>query len=457
MIKSKNLTTCLLMLVAMLFAACSNSQKPKDITLTFDVKNPTASEVVLVYNRTINPVALDKQGHASYTLKGRDALYASLFYGQEQKLIYMEKGDQAKISFDGNNFSHTFKWEGNKAAAIDYLNNVSLSRVEDDAYALPMKEFAQKVEDKEQGSLKLLKAAKLNNAGNFEKMEEGRIKYAYASSLLMYPVGHVFATQDTAYRPDEAYFDLIRKYFVEDADWADIQEYRDFMTEAAHQLDAPNRDLKEMYPKCVAEMRYIADHIQNDKVKQMLLNEIAGNYIVQFGIKNITDMESLYHTYVKDSVLVADYQTKYDAWDLSSPGKPSPEIDAVDIKGNKHTLKEFQGNYVYIDLWATWCGPCKQELPHLKALAKKMEGKHIVFLGLSIDQDKAKWEEEVKKGELPGTQLYIGHRSAFQQAYGIDGIPRFILLDREGKIVNNNMTRPSSEDTEKILSALDGI
>lgn len=86
-----------------------------------------------------------------------------------------------------------------------------------------------------------------------------------------------------------------------------------------------------------------------------------------------------------------------------------------------------------------------------------MEGKHIVFLGLSIDQDKAKWEEEVKKGELPGTQLYIGNRSTFQQAYGIDGIPRFILLDREGKIVNNNMTRPSSEDTEKILSALEGI
>ena len=108
-------------------------------------------------------------------------------------------------------------------------------------------------------------------------------------------------------------------------------------------------------------------------------------------------------------------------------------------------------------MWATWCAPCKRELPFLKKLEERFAGKDIVFLGLSIDYDKTKWEERVKSGELAGVQLHIGPQSSFKRAYNIDGIPRFILLDKEGKIINNNMSRPSSEDTEHVLDTLEGI
>ena len=128
-------------------------------------------------------------------------------------------------------------------------------------------------------------------------------------------------------------------------------------------------------------------------------------------------------------------------------GDQAPTFKYLDLKGK----------YVYIDVWATWCGPCQYELPHLKELEKKMHGKKIVFVSISCDKDKAAWEKMVKEQGLGGVQLHNGGDREFMTAFGIRGIPRFILLDKEGKIVNPNMTRPSNPETEKTLKALKGI
>lgn len=93
----------------------------------------------------------------------------------------------------------------------------------------------------------------------------------------------------------------------------------------------------------------------------------------------------------------------------------------------------------------------------MKELEKKFEGKNITFLGLSTDKDQAAWEEMVKSGKLSGTQLLIVGGTEFMRDYDVDGIPRFILLDPDGKIVNANMLRPSSSDIENTLNALPGI
>lgn len=97
------------------------------------------------------------------------------------------------------------------------------------------------------------------------------------------------------------------------------------------------------------------------------------------------------------------------------------------------------------------------ELPHLKELEKKMHGKKIVFVSISCDKDKAAWEKMVKEKGLEGVQLHNGGDRAFMDAFGVKYIPRFILLDKEGKVVNANMTRPSNAETEKTLKAVEGI
>lgn len=443
--------------VCLLVAACTSTPQTDDIKLTFDVDSPTAREVVLVYQKTLHEIPLDEQGHAVFTLKNIDAVYGNLFYGQDQQTVYLERGDSARITFNGNDYTGTFKFEGEKAPVVDYLNRVSLLPLPQEVYTLDFAEFLQKVGQKQQEATELLNANNLQDIGKFHKMEQGRIRYGYGSALLTYPVGHLYLANDTTFVPGEDYYNALNEYMVEDEDWISMPEYYNCMIELTHVLDEANRHVQKYYPKSVAEMQYIAKNIKNERVKQFLMHTIACAYVDQYGIKDMTDMANLYNTYVKDSVLRADYQTRYDKWDISSPGRPSPDFQGMDIEGNTHSLDEFKGKYLYIDLWATWCGPCQKELPELKQLAEAFKDKNITFLGLSIDYKKEAWEEKVKGGNLPGTQLHIGPNSSFQRAYNIDGIPRFILLAPDGTIINNNMSRPSAPETADYLLTLEGI
>jgi len=145
-------------------------------------------------------------------------------------------------------------------------------------------------------------------------------------------------------------------------------------------------------------------------------------------------------------------------------GKPSPKFkNYINYKGGKTSLDALKGKYVYIDVWATWCNPCIAEIPALKSLEKKYHAKNIRFVSISIDDQKsagswdkalAKWRKMVKDKNLTGTQLYAGDDIAFMKAYLVTGIPRFILIDPKGNIVNPNAPRPSDPALENLFKEL---
>ena len=139
-------------------------------------------------------------------------------------------------------------------------------------------------------------------------------------------------------------------------------------------------------------------------------------------------------------------------------GSVSPTFEYDNYKGGKTKLEDFRGKYVYIDVWATWCGPCRQEIPFLKKTEEKYHGKNIVFLSMSIDKvkDVEKWRTMVKEKELGGVQVFADNdwNSKFVQEYKITGIPRFILVDPNGNIVKADAPRPSSAELPSLLDSL---
>lgn len=445
----------ILSLLLFLFAAV-NMHAADGITVKFDVKNPVLTNVVLVYHMSVNEFALT-DGKATVQLDGMDALYANVYYGEKFKVVYLQKGDEMNISFDAHDFDNTFTVKGGNEKAVDYLNKIQLTALPNEAYAQPWNEFKAAVDKKMASMKRLLKARKFAADDKFLKMEEGRITYFYANMMLMYPVSHTYLTQDSTMVLGKEYYDAIRQYVKEDEDLADIDEYRNFMIETAHIFDEAGKDIRQYYPKVLAEMSYIGENIQSDKVRESLIHFLAFTYVEGNGVENITDLQNLYYTYVTSPRLNAIFKQACSKWDKAAVGRPSPMFKGVDVNGKEMTLRNFRGKYVYIDMWATWCGPCQKELPFLKKLEEKYKGRNIAFVGLSIDQDKAKWADRVKNGALSGTQLYIGKGTKFQSDYRISGIPRFILLDPNGRIVNPDMTRPSSEDTEKILNSQPGL
>ena len=138
----------------------------------------------------------------------------------------------------------------------------------------------------------------------------------------------------------------------------------------------------------------------------------------------------------------------------------SPSFDYENHKGGKTKLADLKGKYVYVDVWATWCGPCRAEIPSLKAIEEKYHGKNIEFVSISIDvaKDHDKWKNFVTDKGLSGVQLFADRdwNSDFIKSYGINGIPRFILIDPNGKIVKSDAARPSNpklkEELDKLLN-----
>jgi len=137
---------------------------------------------------------------------------------------------------------------------------------------------------------------------------------------------------------------------------------------------------------------------------------------------------------------------------------PAPSFDYVNYAGGKTKLEDLRGKYVYIDVWATWCGPCRGEIPHLKKVEEKYHGKNIAFVSISVDvqKDFEKWKTFVKDKELGGIQLFADKdwNSDFTKAFGINSIPRFILIDPTGKVVDADAARPSDP---KLVEKLDGL
>jgi thiol-disulfide isomerase/thioredoxin len=139
-------------------------------------------------------------------------------------------------------------------------------------------------------------------------------------------------------------------------------------------------------------------------------------------------------------------------------GAESPKFSYPDTTGKIVSLDDLKGKYVYVDVWATWCGPCKREIPHLKELDAAYENKDINFVSLSIDkqEDKEKWLKMVQDENLQGIQILADNdwNSDFVKAYNITGIPRFILIDKEGNILDADAPRPSDPRLKEVLNSL---
>lgn len=139
-------------------------------------------------------------------------------------------------------------------------------------------------------------------------------------------------------------------------------------------------------------------------------------------------------------------------------GQPSPLFNYENHKGGTTKLESLKGKYVYIDVWATWCGPCRQEIPFLQKVEERYHGKNIEFVSISIDvaKDHEKWKKFVTDKNLGGIQLFADAdwKSAFTQAYGINSIPRFLLIDPQGNVVDADAKRPSDP---ALQAQLDGL
>lgn len=193
--------------------------------------------------------------------------------------------------------------------------------------------------------------------------------------------------------------------------------------------------------------------LPNDTLKGDFVLNLAAGY------KNYADFEALRKSHGKYILTTA--QKKKEAELMAQlatlkPGDAAFNFSYPDRNGKLFSMKDLKGKVVLVDVWATWCGPCKAEIPYLKKLEEEMKGSNIQIVSISVDEakDKEKWLKMIDVENLGGLQLFASGWGDLAKFYKIKGIPRFMIFDQEGRIVTVDAPRPSDPKLKILLQEL---
>ncbi|MEZ4949233.1 MAG: TlpA disulfide reductase family protein [Saprospiraceae bacterium] len=131
----------------------------------------------------------------------------------------------------------------------------------------------------------------------------------------------------------------------------------------------------------------------------------------------------------------------------TNQGGEAPDFTMNQVDGSPLSLSEFRGKVTLIDFWASWCGPCRRENPHVVELYEKYHGKGFEILGVSLDRSKDKWEQAIAQDGLVWKHVsdLKGWQNEVAQLYGVRSIPHTVLLDAEGKIIARGLRSKALE------------
>ncbi|MFN5692017.1 MAG: redoxin domain-containing protein [Bacteroidota bacterium] len=145
--------------------------------------------------------------------------------------------------------------------------------------------------------------------------------------------------------------------------------------------------------------------------------------------------------------------TQGPAPEASPVNKEAPDFTLPDPSGKMISLKSFRGKYVLVDFWASWCGPCRQENPTVVAAFNRFKDKNFTVLGVSLDDNKAKWLKAIQDDKLAWTHVsdLKQWESIVVSLYQFQGIPYNVLIDPDGKIIASELR---GDDLEKMLASV---
>lgn len=366
------------------------------------------------------------------------------YYRLGRNSLYLSSGDNLEVFIDNDDPGlATFKGRG--AEANRYMKNTpfpkSGSFIYGGKYVMSTPELTIASVEK-QAVLRSKELAKVTNvSAEFRRLETARIKADLINSIKS---GEVYGIYTLKLKDQEgrAYIDKYKKVSM-----PKILEYGKNFIDPSLMKQVVYRDIaydlikQGGKPAAIQQIKdwYAASNLVDQMQKVSDKNELSA-----FKVK-IAELKTIAY---KDAANKMLHQ-------LMAFGKGDTAIDftAVDLNGKTVSLSTLKGKVIYVDLWATWCGPCMQEMPFYEKLKLQYkDNPEVVFVSLSIDSEVALWKKSVEERETDGYQWRINR--AELKDYNIVGIPRSLLIDKGFKIVDMNAPMPSKEGAAKAIDEL---
>ncbi|MEW5675291.1 TlpA disulfide reductase family protein [Flavobacterium enshiense] len=437
--------TLYLLLVILL---ASFSAPKETVTVSGKITNTDDGKLRIKGESFEKEITLKADGSFSETFQIDYAGSYNLMTKNNRSSLFLGKNTKLTINADDKNFTTTLKFSGNgstenqyftdKVAAVNKLmvNQQEFFALEEAAFLAKLKEVRTTMTD-------LLNKAKISDVA-FKKNELKSIGYFEQLQLLNYPAYHKHYAKKESFTPSDAFPKFDEK--------TDLDNEADFLFSSSYKQLVATKFNNELYKQLGENDEYTyklalpeIKKLKSTAIKNAHLQNVA--YEVGAGNPEASMLYNEIMTLSTDAKFKENLTAKFNKISSLTLGKPSPKFDYENFKGGKTSLESLKGKYVYIDVWATWCGPCRREIPSLQKVEEQYHGKNIEFVSMSIDtkKDYEKWRKFVEEKKLGGIQLFADNdwNSKFVQDYGIEGIPRFILVDPNGNIVSADAPRPS--------------
>ncbi len=411
----------------------------------------------------IDTLYVDDKQSLVLTLGNNDLEELSFRYGRTILKPVVNIGDEMEIFLQKNEQTVDVSYKGDGAL----VNNYKLDREKELGYGLSRQLYGNNqatqaftMYNSKLDSMHTSWLTKLEELGtkdfNFLEAERKYLNYYFIYVKSVYPW---YMTRQTGkpFDADKDYNEFINDV-LEDKEDEHVEMYKNIFDQKVSWYVAVKREQYELGDSAaIVELKTINRVIQSSDLKNNMLSRSMGNYL-SFSVNSL--IQETYDTYLSFCTNEEQKQRIAELFNNAKkllPGQPAPDFDMYTKEGEKVMLSDFKGKFVYFDVWATWCGPCKAEIPHLAVLVEALKDeKDVEIISVSVDSDHEAWVEMIEEDQPQWKQFIVkdAFGSALTKQYNISGIPQFVLIDPEGNIVDVQAARPSNPNLLTTLKTL---
>jgi thiol-disulfide isomerase/thioredoxin len=373
--------------------------------------------------------------------------------GQFGKEIFLSENDSLYLDIETTKRKNGVRYGGTRKAENEYLdgNRNNFWMLESYGYEFSPARYASTVRDEWRSGIKRMNRFKtLDNikpSPDFIAMQ----KKLLAADLLYltdvyYPrVFSVYHPNDTLKFP--AFLDKLRSEVnISDSSLVSNSNYLRYVSDYHQAKSAGYKNADSAFFSSLLA-------IPSVQVREaVLFNSLRNRITVVRDSTQRTMMMAMIDPYITTPVYKNALSALMKQLNNIRRGNKAPALVAEAINGKEFSLSDLSRRYVVIDVWATWCGPCKREAPFFDQYAERYTSENVAFVSLSIDEDKNAWKMAASQKSGSVLQLWAkGGPEELAKNYAVTSIPRFMLIDPKGNIVNAQLPPPSDPEFETIL------
>lgn len=433
----------------------------QQVTITGKVANPASDSVLVAFpenpfdaSSRKNYAVLNDKGEFSLTFSVQQPVLADLTNGEDGITLFLQPGDNLDVKFNAGDVVKSIKFKGKGEAENTYLREHEKRFDNIDEYqALPeniyQKEagFVKIIDGRKEDELEYLESftAKSPVSEAFKKYAKAQIEFAWANDRLTYPELRekiVFAEKRPVMTP--AFYDFFKNLdlnnnaaFISPTYNQYVFNYLKYLAEEAKVKKTDPEYFYTMFDQAKTKLSGAALNLAQARV----LYEACKVGHIGFTERILNDFNKTNTNQEYASII----NQMYEANKRFALGATAPDFKLTTVKGDTIRLSDLKGKLVYLSFWQTDCGLCLMDMPHGQELAKKMEGKEIVFLNIGMDKDEKNWRSMVTKKQLLGTHAYgkVAGQD-LSKIYELKETPSYFLIAEDGTFLNTKPKRPSS-------------